>query len=123
MRVIPYRDPVERGLFATRAPARPNPIGLSCVRLESVADGVLKVAEIDILDGTPLLDIKPYVPYYDDYPVTRCGWIDTAADVHVVADARFERSAICPSNGSAESVAGPPKDPRRRGNDTQRESN
>jgi tRNA-Thr(GGU) m(6)t(6)A37 methyltransferase TsaA len=93
MRVVPYRDPAERGLFATRAPARPNPIGLSNVRLESIEGGVLHVAEIDILDGTPLLDIKPYVPHYDDYPITRCGWIDTVSDVPVVADTRFERPA------------------------------
>ena len=91
MRVIPYRDHVERGLFATRAPARPNPIGLSCVRLLGIEAAVLHVAEVDILDGTPLLDIKPYVPHYDDYPVTRCGWIDTVPDIPVVADDRFER--------------------------------
>jgi tRNA-Thr(GGU) m(6)t(6)A37 methyltransferase TsaA len=91
MRVIPYRDRGERGLFATRAPARPNPIGLSCVRLLDIEGAVLRVAQIDILDGTPLLDIKPYVPHYDDYPVTRCGWIDEVPDVPVVADDRFER--------------------------------
>ncbi len=91
MRVIPYRDTVERGLFATRAPARPNPIGLSCVRLIRVEGATLHIAEVDVLDGTPLLDIKPYVPHYDDYPVTRCGWIDHVPDVPVVADDRFER--------------------------------
>ena len=92
MRVIPYRDRVERGLFATRVPARPNPIGISCVRLLEIEGAVLRVAEVDILDGTPLLDIKPYVPHYDDYPVTRCGWTDLVPDVPVVADDRFERS-------------------------------
>jgi len=51
----------------------------------------LRLAEVDILDNTPLLDIKPYVPQYDNYPVTRCGWIDTVPDRPVVADNRFER--------------------------------
>jgi tRNA (Thr-GGU) A37 N-methylase len=97
MRVIPYRDRVERSLFATRAPARPNPIGISCVRLLDVDGAELHVAEIDILDGTPLLDIKPYVPDYDNYPVTSCGWVDTVPEIPVVADARFEQP---PENGT-----------------------
>jgi len=93
--VIPYRDMVERGLFATRAPARPNPIGLSCVRLLGIEGNVLKVGDIDILDGTPLLDIKPYVPAYDNYPVTRVGWVDLVPDSpEVVADGRFERQKL-----------------------------
>lgn len=91
--VVPYRDTVPHGLFATRAPARPNPIGMSNVRLLGVEGRILRVAEIDILDGTPLLDIKPYVPQYDDYPVQRCGWLDHVPDISVVADARFERKA------------------------------
>jgi len=88
--VIPYRDKIERGLFATRAPARPNAIGMSCVRLLDVSGNILRIAGVDILDGTPLLDLKPYVPAYDNYPVERCGWLDTVPDVPVVADARFE---------------------------------
>jgi len=91
MNVIPYRDTVERGLFATRVPARPNAIGISCVRLMNVEGHILRLGEVDILDGTPLLDIKPYVPQYDNYPVQRCGWLDTVPDVPVLADARFER--------------------------------
>lgn len=94
--VVPYRDTERRGLFATRAPARPNPIGLSCVRLLDVGGNILRLAEVDILDNTPLLDIKPYVPQYDNYPVQRCGWVDTVPDLPVVADARFER-ALLPS--------------------------
>lgn len=96
MRVVPYRDTVERGLFATRVPARPNPIGMSCVRLLAVSGNILRLAEVDILDGTPLLDIKPYVPPYDNYPVRRCGWLDTVPDKPVVADARFERADFPP---------------------------
>jgi len=91
MSVIPYRDTVERGLFATRVPARPNAIGISCVRLLNVEGHILRLGEVDILDGTPLLDIKPYVPHYDNYPVQRCGWLDTVPDVPVVVDDRFER--------------------------------
>jgi tRNA-Thr(GGU) m(6)t(6)A37 methyltransferase TsaA len=95
--VIPYRDTERRGLFATRAPARPNPIGLSCVRLLDIGGGILRLAEVDILDGTPLLDIKPYVPQYDNYPVQRCGWVDTVPDRPVVADDRFERPETQPT--------------------------
>ena len=91
MRVIPYRDTVAHGLFATRVPARPNTIGMSCVRLLNIENNILRLAELDILDDTPLLDIKPYVPQYDNYPVRRCGWLDTAPDKPVVADDRFER--------------------------------
>ena len=89
--VIPYRDKVEHGLFATRAPARPNAIGMSCVRLLNVEGNILRIAGVDILDGTPLLDLKPYVPAYDNYPVERCGWLDAVPDKPVVADDRFER--------------------------------
>jgi len=94
MRVIPYRDTVAHGLFATRVPARPNTIGMSCVRLLNIENNILRLAELDILDDTPLLDIKPYVPQYDNYPVRRCGWLDTAPDKPVVADDRFERKEI-----------------------------
>lgn len=80
--------------FSTRAPARPNPIGMSAVRLLSVENRLLRVAEIDILDGTPLLDIKPYVPQYDSLCVTRCGWLETSRTSATVrsADGRFEGS-------------------------------
>lgn len=94
MRVIPYRDVVERGLFSTRVPARPNPIGMSCVRLLNIENNILRLSAVDILDGTPLLDLKPYVPQYDNYPVQRCGWLDIVPDKPVVADARFEKSEI-----------------------------
>jgi tRNA-Thr(GGU) m(6)t(6)A37 methyltransferase TsaA len=92
MNVIPYSDTVEHGIFATRAPARPNPIGMSSVRLLAVEGNVLRISEVDILDGTPLLDIKPNVPLYDTYPIARCGWFDGVPGGPVIADARFERS-------------------------------
>jgi tRNA-Thr(GGU) m(6)t(6)A37 methyltransferase TsaA len=94
MRIVPYRDTVERGLFATRVPARPNPVGMSCVRLLDIGGNILRLAEVDILDNTPLLDLKPYVPHYDNYPVQRCGWLDTVPDKLVVADDRFERKEV-----------------------------
>jgi tRNA (adenine37-N6)-methyltransferase len=74
LRVIPFLDTKERGVFATRAPVRPNPIGLSVVRLRSVSAGTLDVENVDILDGTPLLDIKPYVPDFDCFDVDCIGW-------------------------------------------------
>ena len=71
--VIPFLDSSPRGLFATRAPTRPNPIGLSIVKLIRVDCGVLYVDDLDILDGTPLLDLKPYIPEFDHRPDTRIG--------------------------------------------------
>ncbi|GAG38649.1 unnamed protein product [marine sediment metagenome] len=65
-----------RGVFATRAPARPNPIGLSVVRLMGVEGNRLHIRDVDIVDGTPLLDIKPYVPKFDIREVTRIGWLE-----------------------------------------------
>lgn len=76
METVPFLDTESRGLFATRAPNRPNPIGLSIVQLERIENGVLHVQNIDILDGTPLLDIKPYVPEFDDQVAVRTGWLE-----------------------------------------------
>lgn len=73
--VVPFLDTKKRGVFATRAPKRPNPIGLSIVLLDKIEDGVLHVRNIDILDGTPLLDIKPYVSIFDSFDRTRNGWL------------------------------------------------
>jgi tRNA (adenine37-N6)-methyltransferase len=74
--VKPFLDDKERGIFAIRGPSRPNPIGMSVVRLEKVAGNLLHVAELDIVDGTPLLDIKPYVPEFDAARATSIGWLD-----------------------------------------------
>lgn len=90
LRVIPYLDHQQRGLFATRAPCRPNPIGISAVRLLRVQGTILTVADLDIVDGTPLLDIKPYVPRFDCFEVTRCGWVETASRRCTVANGRYE---------------------------------
>ena len=86
--VIPYRDTVPRGLFSTRAPSRPNPIGLSSVRLLRVDGRTLEIGELDLLDGTPVLDIKPYSPRFDAYPEARSGWLDAGRNSQH-ADARF----------------------------------
>jgi len=75
-RVVPYRDTRTRGLFATRSPCRPNSIGLSVVRLLGRERNVLRVRGIDILNGTPLLDIKPCVPEIDAHPASKAGWRD-----------------------------------------------
>ncbi len=88
-RVLPYRDTREHGLFATRSPGRPNPIGMSVVRLRKRDGSVLYVSDIDILDGTGLLDIKPYVPEFDAHPGCRAGWFDACAVDRHVADDRF----------------------------------
>ncbi|MFN2144892.1 MAG: tRNA (N6-threonylcarbamoyladenosine(37)-N6)-methyltransferase TrmO [Anaerolineales bacterium] len=72
--VTPFLDAEPRGLFATRAPRRPNPIGLSVVRLVSVEENLLHIENVDILDGTPLLDIKPSIPDFDHFESERLGW-------------------------------------------------
>ena len=74
----PFLDKVERGIFATRAPARPNPIGLSIVRLNKIKDNILSVASLDVLDGTPLIDIKPYIPHFDSLKTLKIGWFEKA---------------------------------------------
>ena len=89
LKVVPFWDTVERGLFSTRAPSRPNPVGISAVELLSREGNVLHVRGLDILDGTPLIDIKPYVPKFDSYPSSRAGWIDTRKEQPNPADDRF----------------------------------
>jgi len=89
LHVVPFRDTRERGLFATRAPSRPNPIGMSAVRLLSVEGPRLRFTGADMLDGTPLLDIKPYSPRFDSFPAARDGWIDSESVDRRLADGRF----------------------------------
>jgi tRNA-Thr(GGU) m(6)t(6)A37 methyltransferase TsaA len=80
LHVKPFLDHQEHGLFATRYPYRPNPIGLSIVRVEGIQANILNVADIDVLDGTPLLDIKPYVPDFDVRENARTGWYKTRSE-------------------------------------------
>ena len=75
LKVKPFLDNQLRGVFATRAPRRPNPIGLSVLRLIKIEGNMLHVEDIDILDGTPLLDIKPYVPEFEVQEAVRIGWL------------------------------------------------
>ncbi|HEY9764997.1 MAG TPA: tRNA (N6-threonylcarbamoyladenosine(37)-N6)-methyltransferase TrmO [Chroococcales cyanobacterium] len=90
-KVKPYLDTVEHGIFATRSPCRPNPIGMTCVRLLRAEGKFLTVAGADMLDGTPLLDIKPCVPAFDHHPVETIGWFrGKLPEGKVLADRRFE---------------------------------
>jgi tRNA-Thr(GGU) m(6)t(6)A37 methyltransferase TsaA len=93
LEVVPFMDTVPRGLFSTRAPKRPNPIGLSVVKLNSVEDNILHIENVDMLDGTPLLDIKPYVPDFDSAQDIRTGWLEEARKtVHEKrSDKRFKK--------------------------------
>jgi len=72
----PFLEDVEHGIFAIRSPHRPNHIGLSIVKLKSVKGATITFTEVDILDGTPLLDIKPYVKHFDSRDKVKNGWID-----------------------------------------------
>ena len=90
-RVIPYLDTVQRGLFATRAPSRPCPVGLSVVEVVSIDSNRLTVRGIDIIDKTPLLDIKPYIPQFDAFPDSRTGWFGDMSSRSPRADKRFSK--------------------------------
>ena len=89
--VTPFLDTTPRGVFATRSPNHPNPIGLSTVRLLEVKVNTLEIEDLDILNGTPLLDIKPYVPAFDHRQPERLGWLAKAGEGvgRVRADKRF----------------------------------
>ena len=91
LRVKPFLDDAERGVFATRSPSRPNAIGVSVVRLLAIKGHVLHVENVDIVDGTPLLDIKPYVPPFDGADDVRIGWVqkNTGKIEHTRDDGRF----------------------------------
>lgn len=90
--VIPFLDSQPHGVFATRAPTRPNPIGLSVVRLLRIEGNWLHVEHLDVLDSTPLLDIKPYVSEFDAQTQVRIGWLEAARGrAHTTtSDSRFE---------------------------------
>jgi tRNA (adenine37-N6)-methyltransferase len=94
LEVVPFLDDTPRGIFATRSPRHPNPIGISVVRLLAVVDSALEISGVDLLDGTPVLDVKPYVPTFDSVAAERIGWLEGAAEhVHeVTADRRLDES-------------------------------
>jgi len=91
LKVRPYMDNEEHGVFAMRGPGRPNPVGISIVRLIRIEENILHVQDVDIVDGTPLLDIKPYVPEFDVRNVEKIGWLEK--NVHKLStskdDGRF----------------------------------
>ena len=91
--VKPYLDIKEHGIFATRAPNRPNPIGISVVKLKKVRGRVMWVQDLDVIDGTPLLDIKPYVPKFDVRRAVSIGWLKSRIGKlnRTRADERFSR--------------------------------
>jgi tRNA-Thr(GGU) m(6)t(6)A37 methyltransferase TsaA len=95
LQVIPFLDTQPRGIFATRAPARPNPLAISLLRILGVEPGRVLVADLDLLDGTPILDIKPYVPEFDARFDVRIGWYAYAAckEQQIVSDDRFTRGS------------------------------
>ena len=76
LKVKPYMDSKVHGIFAMRGPSRPNPIGMSIVRLIRIEENNLYIQDVDIIDGTPLLDIKPYVPEFDIREVEKIGWLE-----------------------------------------------
>jgi len=91
LRVVPFLDNKKRGLFSTRAPRRPNQIGLSIVKLVSVEENILHIEGVDILDETPLLDIKPYMPGLNPTGEIRIGWAErnSSSFMSKHADDRF----------------------------------
>jgi tRNA-Thr(GGU) m(6)t(6)A37 methyltransferase TsaA len=93
--VVPFLDDQPRGVLATRNPRRPNPIGLSLVRLISVMGATLHVEELDLLDGTPVLDVKPYVSLFDAREASEAGWFTEAAArvFDIRSDGRYEGAA------------------------------
>lgn len=95
--VTPFLDNSPRGVFATRSPSRPNPIGLSVMKLLVVRDHMISLENVDVLDGTPVLDIKPYVPDFDVWPADRIGWFEGKSDkaTRHKSDDRFARPAAC----------------------------
>jgi tRNA (adenine37-N6)-methyltransferase len=88
LEVIPFLDKMQRGIFATRSPKRPNPIGLSVVRLTGITGTTLSIEDVDVIDGTPLLDIKPFVPALDNRETERIGWFSDV--VHKTSEARSD---------------------------------
>ena len=80
LKVTPFLDEQARGLFATRAPNRPNPIGLSLVKLVRIENNLLYVDRVDVLNGTPLIDLKPYIPAFEGPEDVRIGWLENARE-------------------------------------------
>lgn len=93
LRTVPFLDTEERGVFSTRAPRRPNAIGLSVVKLLNIEENVIHIENVDMLDGTPLLDIKPYISAFDNYETDKNGWIENKTNQldEIKSDHRFNK--------------------------------
>jgi len=91
LRVVPFLDSREHGIFSTRSPARPNPVGISVWRLRGIRGASLDVENVDVLDLTPLIDIKPFVPDFDCWDVESIGWLSTSSRAagNTRSDGRF----------------------------------
>lgn len=107
LRMKPFMDDVERGIFATRAPVRPNHIGMSVVRLSRVEGNLLHIRDVDVLDGTPILDIKPHIPRLDSPGPARIGWYE--GKLHGAGEKRDDGRFSDRDHGSA--VTPPAHDP------------
>lgn len=93
LEVTPFMDTVKRGIFSCKAPKRPNAIGYSTVKLSGIKGNIIEIEQVDMLDGTPLLDIKPFYPRYDNRDNVRIGWLEPNKDMPVEAlrsDERFK---------------------------------
>ncbi|HOI74839.1 MAG TPA: tRNA (N6-threonylcarbamoyladenosine(37)-N6)-methyltransferase TrmO [Syntrophales bacterium] len=99
LHVKPFLDNRIRGVFSTRAPRRPNAIGLSVVRLVRVEENILHIEDVDMVDGTPLLDIKPYVPAFDVRSPEKTGWLENRAEN--AATLRSDRRFVPAANGES----------------------
>ncbi len=94
LEIVPFLDDKPHGVFSTRAPRRPNPIGLSIVKLNKMENGILYIENIDVLDNTPLIDIKPYVPDFDAQSDVKTGWLEDVQKTKIdrKSDDRFSRA-------------------------------
>jgi tRNA-Thr(GGU) m(6)t(6)A37 methyltransferase TsaA len=109
-KVLPPRSEKRRGVFATRSPHRPNPLGMSLVELTGIEGLVLSVKGLDLLDGTPLLDIKPYIPYADSRADADHGWLEEPADpkaAYAVEFSELARAQLTLLSGFAVELEGP----------------
>lgn len=93
-KVLPPRSEERRGVFSTRSPHRPNPIGLSVVQLVKVEGLTIHIRDVDMLDGSPVLDVKPYVPYADAFPDAKAGWLDGPIDPAPAYEVRWSERAL-----------------------------
>lgn len=92
LKVRPYMDSEVHGVFAMRGPSRPNPVGISVVHLIRIEENILYIQDIEVVDGTPLLDIKPYVPEFDIRKVEKIGWLEK--NVHKLSKTKDDERFI-----------------------------